>query len=732
MSSLTFQLTGEVNVEVTITELGDGTLKFDIHVLDDTGSIGDLRGLFFDLADDSLTYGMSVQGDDITDEAYKIDGVTKTDGSNNLNGSVINEYGKFDIGLEFGSQGISTDDIQETSFVLSHDTEWLTLADLELQDVGIRLMSVGEVDGSRNGSLKLGGEVPEAEAVVEAYDDAMTVMESEGAGDVDLLDAGTLSVLDNDTTDNVSYTGSVEAVNGDTTQVGQMVVGSNGGLLMIRADGTVDFDANGEFDAMLDGETTMTSFTYEIEDGKTASVTVTVLGEGLVRIANDDVMTVSESETFGDADVLDSGEASVLANDTQNGGDYTDVVGSVNGQLGNVNSFVAGSNGGLLKVNADGSVDFDANGEFEALADGESAQTTFTYTLISGEEATVTVNVNGETDYAAQDDVLTVMESETSGDLETLDDGSTSVLANDTQDGAAYGGQVEGANAGVQVAGSNGGYATIYADGTIDFDAMDEFDYLADGESATTTFSYEIAGGETANVTVNVLGEDDPTTGGGEVVNLAIMLSAAQTMYATAQGTVIGVPAYPDVNGDGAGNQLMDMAYLMLNDFMADAFDDAAAAGVTLNVSLIAFDGTGGGEGVDYWSVNNAAEWAGQLDAKVSADDSSDYGGGFSNANAWFDTVSTPTSTNAVFVIGDGFTTGEWLTSRADLIADHNVEIDAYFPDLDVGSAAGVNALNLMDTDGVADQVFTDDAGLAGSIGSTSALDILDLNSLIA
>ena len=732
MSSLTFQLTGEVNVEVTITELGDGTLKFDIHVLDDTGSIGDLRGLFFDLADDSLTYGMSVQGDDITDEAYKIDGVTKTDGSNNLNGSVINEYGKFDIGLEFGSQGISTDDIQETSFVLSHDTEWLTLADLELQDVGIRLMSVGEVDGSRNGSLKLGGEVPEAEAVVEAYDDAMTVMESEGAGDVDLLDAGTLSVLDNDTTDNVSYTGSVEAVNGDTTQVGQMVVGSNGGLLMIRADGTVDFDANGEFDAMLDGETTMTSFTYEIEDGKTASVTVTVLGEGLVRIANDDVMTVSESETFGDADVLDSGEASVLANDTQNGGDYTDVVGSVNGQLGNVNSFVAGSNGGLLKVNADGSVDFDANGEFEALADGESAQTTFTYTLISGEEATVTVNVNGETDYAAQDDVLTVMESETSGDLETLDDGSTSVLANDTQDGAAYGGQVEGANAGVQVAGSNGGYATIYADGTIDFDAMDEFDYLADGESATTTFSYEIAGGETANVTVNVLGEDDPTTGGGEVVNLAIMLSAAQTMYATAQGTVIGVPTYPDVNGDGAGNQLMDMAYLMLNDFMADAFDDAAAAGVTLNVSLIAFDGTGGGEGVDYWSVNNAAEWAGQLDAKVSADDSSDYGGGFSNANAWFDTVSTPTSTNAVFVIGDGFTTGEWLTSRADLIADHNVEIDAYFPDLDVGSAAGVNALNLMDTDGVADQVFTDDAGLAGSIGSTSALDILDLNSLIA
>jgi len=294
-----------------------------------------------------------------------------------------------------------------------------------------------------------------------------------------------------------------------------------------------------------------------------------------------------------------------------------------------------------------------------------TAQTAFTYTLISGEEATVTVNVNGETDYAAADDVLTVMESETSGDLETLDDGSTSILTNDTQDGATYGGNVEmveGAadNVGMQVTGSNGGMATINADGSIDFDANDQFDYLADGETATTTFSYEIAGGET------------------------------------------------------------------------DAFDVAAAAGVELNVSLISFGGNGNGEGNDYWSVNNAASWDGQLQAKVSADDSSDYGEGFSNANAWFDTVSTATSTNAVFVIGDGFTTGDWVTDRADLVADHGVEIDAYFPDLDIGSAAGVGALNLMDSDGIAEQVFTDDAGLAGSLGSVSALDVLDINNLIA
>ncbi len=562
-----------------------------------------------------------------------------------------------------------------------------------------------------------------------AIADTMTVFASEGAGDADLLDSGAASVLENDMKDDGTYDGQVEGVNNAAANVGVAVAGTNGGLLTINADGTVDFDANGEFNNLLEGQSDTTTFTYDIADGKTASVTVTVNGE-TVRAANDDVMTVSESETFGDADLLDSGEASVLANDTQNGGDYTDVVGSVNGELGNVNSFVAGSNGGLLKVNADGSVDFDANGEFEALTDGESAQTTFTYTLISGEEATVTVNVNGETDYDAADDVLTVMESETSGDLETLDSGETTVLANDTQDGAAYGGSVMG-DAGIQVTGSNGGLATIFADGTIDFDANDQFDYLADGESATTTFSYEIAGGETADVTVNVLGEDDATTG-GQVINLAIMMSSAPTMYATAQGSVIGVPSYPDVNGDGQDNQLIDMAYLMLNDFMSDAFDVAAAAGVTLNVSLVSFGGNaaGVGEGNEFWSVNDAASWDGQLQAKVAADNGSDYGQGFSNANAWFDDVSTAGSTNAVFVIGDGFTTGEFATARADLIAEHNAQIDAYFPDLDAGNAGGVAALNAMDDDGLADQIFTDD--VAVSFGGPTALDALDLNNFIA
>lgn len=161
MESMTFVIEGEVNVQITVTEMGDGTLKFDIAVLDDTGSIGDLNGIFFDLADDSITDGLSVTGDDVTETAFKADGVTKVDSYVNMNGEVVKEYGKFDAGIQFGTAGIGTDDIRETSFILSSDTGDLSLTDIAEQDFGLRLTSVGEEGGSRDGSLKLGGTAPE-------------------------------------------------------------------------------------------------------------------------------------------------------------------------------------------------------------------------------------------------------------------------------------------------------------------------------------------------------------------------------------------------------------------------------------------------------------------------------------------------------------------------------------------------------------------------------------------
>ena len=299
-TSMTFQIEGQVNLSVTITEL-DGDLVFNVEVLDDTGEIGDLNAIYFDLADDSLTSGMSVTGDDVTGTKFKVDGVTKVDNFTNMNGEVVNDLGKFDGGVQFGTSGISTDDIRSTTFTLSHDNMDLTLSDLALQDFGARLTSVGTEDGTREDSLKLGGTAPEVpegptEPTEAAIDDFMTVSETASFGrndTFDFLDSGESSILANDLDDcDAPYTGNVVSMQGtsldslDGPDDFLFVAGSNGGMLMITADGSVNFSTDNldgsenQFRALNDGESAVTNFEYTLEGGSTATLQVTVLGEG--------------------------------------------------------------------------------------------------------------------------------------------------------------------------------------------------------------------------------------------------------------------------------------------------------------------------------------------------------------------------------------------------------------------------------------------------------------------
>ncbi len=421
--------------------------------------------------------------------------------------------------------GLTIIDIEESGNVRFYDADgslieeiWMpTTGDGEVAQVPFNVSNVSFMTITLCGSGAIDNiyfhpETPdEPEVVYAALDDVVTVSETEGFDGADLLDDGSDQITDNDTQDGAGYSGDVLGVNGDAGNVAQVVAGSNGGLIRINADGTFDFSANGDFDALDEGQSATTTFTYEIAGGETATVTVVVEGETFY-VANDDVLTVSETEGFDGGDALDNGETDVKANDTKDGGDYAGDVLGVNGSAGNVAAQVAGSNGGLLVLNADGSFDFSANGDFDALDEGQSATTTFTYEIAGGETATVTVVVEGETFYVANDDVLTVSETEGFDGGDALDDGSDQVTDNDTKDGGAYSGAVLAVNAAAgsvaqEVAGSNGGLLIINADGTFDFSANGDFDALDDGQSDETTFTYEIAGGETATVTVVVEGE---------------------------------------------------------------------------------------------------------------------------------------------------------------------------------------------------------------------------------
>lgn len=165
-ASLSFtinEFTGsDARVKFTLDDqaAGTGNIQFTVdYVPTGNNTIADLRGVFFNIADDSLLSGLQVTGGNITASQFGPAGTINQVGSrsNTLSGG---SNLKFDIGLEIGRQGISQgDDFQSTTFTLSHASQALSLALFSEQNFGARLMSVGS-GNSRNGSSKLAGQAP--------------------------------------------------------------------------------------------------------------------------------------------------------------------------------------------------------------------------------------------------------------------------------------------------------------------------------------------------------------------------------------------------------------------------------------------------------------------------------------------------------------------------------------------------------------------------------------------
>ncbi|WP_129794614.1 Ig-like domain-containing protein, partial [Sphingosinicella sp. CPCC 101087] len=230
--------------------------------------------------------------------------------------------------------------------------------------------------------------------VPDATDDVNTVDE-----DTLLTVSAADGVLDNDSDPDGDML-VVEAVNGVEANVGTSVGGTNGGTFTLNADGSYDFDPNGQFDDLAVGETRTTGITYTVSDGEggtdTATLEVTVTGTNDAPVALNDANTTDEGTPLAV-----SAADGVLDNDSDPEGDPL-VVQAVNGAEGNVGTSVGGTNGGTFTLNADGSYDFDPNGQFDDLAVGEARTTRITYTVSDGEGgtdmATLEVTVTGTND----------------------------------------------------------------------------------------------------------------------------------------------------------------------------------------------------------------------------------------------------------------------------------------------------------------------------------------------
>ncbi|MEF8843520.1 MAG: Ig-like domain-containing protein, partial [Haloarculaceae archaeon] len=279
----------------------------------------------------------------------------------------------------------------------------------------------------------------------------------------------------------------VAQVAGAAGNVGNATTGDNGGAFNINADGSYDFDPGTDFDDLAVGESATTSVTYQVADGNggtdTATLTVTVNGANDIPVAADDTDSTTENA---------STSADVLANDTDPDTNDTLTIAQVDGDGANVGNATAGDNGGEFMINGDGSYSFDPKGDFDDLADGESRDTTVSYTASDSnggtDTATLTVTVTGVNDAPT----TTGLGNQTSDDGEAISVDTSTAFSDAEGDDLSY--TAAGLPDGVTINPNTGEIS-----GTLDFDASTGGPY-----AVTVSVDDGNGGSETAGFTWTV------------------------------------------------------------------------------------------------------------------------------------------------------------------------------------------------------------------------------------
>lgn len=147
-----FSLSNEnVTADFLIEDTNSG-VKFSVG----TSPNSDLRGIFFDIANDSLINSLTFNGAQVTTSAKSTSGNITKVGPNNNN---LNGTGKtFEAAVEIGKQGAGQGDFfPNTEFTVSSSSGNLSVIDFLNQDIGVRIQSIG---GSGGASAKLVGTSP--------------------------------------------------------------------------------------------------------------------------------------------------------------------------------------------------------------------------------------------------------------------------------------------------------------------------------------------------------------------------------------------------------------------------------------------------------------------------------------------------------------------------------------------------------------------------------------------
>lgn len=341
-------------------------------------------------------------------------------------------------------------------------------------------------------------DAPTAEAVSDATtEDANltgNLLTDANADDIDSADVLTISAIDG-----VAFAGGFSAPT------------SGGALLTVFANGDYTYAPSAGFNGLGAGETATDSFTFTVDDGRGGVVTrtfsINITGENDGPVVDNIAINVDENDTVAgdlltDSNAFDPDDNGVLS------------LTQVNGAAPDPQApFLTGSNGGQLTFGVGGGFTFDTQSDFEELSVGDTATTTFTFTIQDDQGASVTrtlsVVVDGTNDAPTADPVDLNTDEDTAATGNFLTDSNAfDVDQNDTLSiiEVDADGLVDGSLNGAQrtLVLPNGATLTIAPNGDYSYLPGPLFQTLAEGQTGGTEFSVRVSDGQGGEVLVNV------------------------------------------------------------------------------------------------------------------------------------------------------------------------------------------------------------------------------------
>ena len=288
------------------------------------------------------------------------------------------------------------------------------------------------------------------------------------------------------------------------------------GAVSVDGNGNVSYSAVSGFEYLAKGETSQETFDYTVADkyggSNRGQATVTITGGNDAPVAADDQIVISEEQLLEAADGL------LLANDRDVDNRDSLKVSAASDAPGN------NSRGALSFESSSGRVIYNPAGKFDNLAEGQSTDVKFNYTVTDKEGASssaqANVRITGVNDApVAVNDTLALKQGESTS--------SFNPAANDTDVDNGDTRRVIG----VINPTTNLGQATLNTiNNTVSYTAGSAFNYLAAGQTKTETFSYTVEdrynGSDRGDVSVTITGVNDAP----EAVDDVVKVGAGQSL----------------------------------------------------------------------------------------------------------------------------------------------------------------------------------------------------------